>query len=258
MCHPEVPAGTPIPDVSAIEEAVPLGGGERMPGLLALPNHLPAPAVLIINDIYGRSPFYESLARRLAQAGLVGFTPEFFFRLPPIPERTLEHARARRGKLDDVRALDDLSRAIDWLAARDEVGGRPVGIIGFCMGGTFVLNLAALKPKVAAAVCYYGFPAAGGAPGGAPKPLDQVGDMKAPLLGFWGEEDAGVGMDNVESLRRKLAAAGKDHEFHVYPGLGHGFLAAFLEDPSTPGYDVACESWARTLDFYRERLVAPA
>jgi dienelactone hydrolase len=42
-----------------------------------------------------------------------------------------------------------------------------------------------------------------------------------------------------------------EHEFHIYPGLGHGFLKASLEDPKTPGYEQACTSWKRTLEFYR-------
>ena len=254
MCHPEVPPGTKTPDVAALEDAVALGSGERMPGLLAVPERTPAPGVLVITDIYGRSPFYENLVRRLAQAGFAGYVPEFFFRLPPLPERRLELARARREKLDEVQTLDDLGQALDWLAARPEVGSSPVGMIGFCMGGTFILNLAVRKPKVAGGVCYYGFPAAGGMPGGPPRPLDEAEKIQVPLLGFWGEQDEGVGMENVESLRRKLVSAGKDHEFHIYPGLGHGFLAAYLEEPSTPGYDAACESWTRALSFLRERL----
>ena len=59
-------------------------------------------------------------------------------------------------------------------------------------------------------------------------------------------------MDNVETLRAALEAAGVQHEFHIYPGLGHGFLKASLEDPKTPGHDEACASWTRTLAFYRQ------
>lgn len=71
MCHPEVPVGVAPPDVRTEEVAVPLAHGERMPALLALPETTPAAAVLVINDVFGRSPFYENLSRRLAQAGFV-------------------------------------------------------------------------------------------------------------------------------------------------------------------------------------------
>jgi carboxymethylenebutenolidase len=74
--------------------------------------------------------------------------------------------------------------------------------------------------------------------------------MKGPILGLWGDQDAGVGMDNVTQLDTALTEAGVDHEFHVYPGLGHGFLKSSLEDEGTPGYKQACDSWTRTIAFY--------
>src|SRR5947208_2483596 len=63
MCHPEVPPGTPVPDVRSEETPIPLGS-ESMPALVAFPEHTPAPAILVINDISGRSPFYDHLADR--------------------------------------------------------------------------------------------------------------------------------------------------------------------------------------------------
>ena|SRR6266516_2033353 len=94
MCHPEVPAGQRTPDVIREEVGVPLASGERMPALLARPEGGNGPPVLIINDIYGRSPFYEHLAARLATAGFTALCPEFFLRLGPLPERTREAAFA--------------------------------------------------------------------------------------------------------------------------------------------------------------------
>jgi dienelactone hydrolase len=76
--------------------------------------------------------------------------------------------------------------------------------------------------------------------------------MRGPILGHWGDQDEGVGMGNVKKLREALETADVEHEFHIYPGLGHGFLKASLEDENTPGHAKACESWTRTVEFYRE------
>src|SRR5213592_3223303 len=92
VCHPEVPVGAPIPDVRVKDATIPVEGG-AMPGLLALPERRPAPGILIINDVFGRSPFYDQLARRLGQAGFVAVTPEYFFREGSLPEPTREAAR---------------------------------------------------------------------------------------------------------------------------------------------------------------------
>ena len=248
MCHPEVPAGTPPPNVHTEEVAIELVNGEGMGALVAYPERTPAPAVLVINDVFGRSVFYEQLTGRLAEAGFVACDPEFFFRQGKLPEQTREAAMARRQKLDEKQALIDLNSALDSLKRRPDVNGK-IGTIGFCMGGTFVLNLAAERDDLAASVSYYGFPAS--STNDRPAPLEVAERMTGPILGHWGDQDTGVGMENVEKLRDKLRARGMAHELHIYPGLAHGFLKAFLEDERSAGYAQACASWTRTLEFYR-------
>lgn len=246
MCHPEVPPGAPIPDVRVEDAAIPVEEG-TMPGLIAFPERLPAPGILVINDVFGRSPFYDQLARRLAQAGFLAVTPEYFFREGSLPEPTRDAAMARAKQLDFKRWGRDMSAALDWLRGRRDVNGS-VGTIGFCMGGTQALLLAARRDDLAGTVSYYGFPADARTDA---SPVELAPTMHGPILGHWGDQDEGAGMDNVEKLRAALGAAGVKHEFHIYPGIGHGFLKASLEDEKTPGYEQACASWTRTLDFYR-------
>src|SRR2546423_3256563 len=140
MCHPEVPAGAKVPDVRVEDAAIPVEDG-TMPGLMALPERTPAPGVLVINDVFGRSPFYDQLARRLAQAGFVAVTPEYFFREGSLPEPTREAAMARAKRLDFKRWSRDMSAAVDWLRAQPEVSGA-VGTIGLRIGRAPVLLLA--------------------------------------------------------------------------------------------------------------------
>src|ERR687888_529928 len=141
MCHPEVPPGAPRPDVRTHEATIPLRA-EAMPALVAYPERVPAPGVLIINDVFGRSPFYDNLARRLAQAGYMAATPEYFFRQGALPEPTRDAATARAKRLDFARFGEDMSAALDWLRERPEASGG-LATIGFCMGGTQTLLLAA-------------------------------------------------------------------------------------------------------------------
>lgn len=253
MCHPEVPPGTTAPDVRADEVTIDVRDG-AMPALLTIPDRTPAPGILIVNDVFGRSPFYDHLARRMAQAGYVATTPEYFFRQGALREPTREAAMARAKQFDFARWGDDMSSAVDWLRDRPEVDGT-VATIGFCMGGTQVLLLAARRDDLTATVSYYGFPADART---KPSPLEVAPKMRGPILGHWGDQDAGVGIENVRKLDDALESAGTAHEFHIYPGLGHGFLKASLEDERTPGYGQACTSWKRTLDFYRRCFAAEA
>jgi carboxymethylenebutenolidase len=243
MCHPEVPAGQPVPDVKAREVTLTVPTGDSMTAMFAQPDGESRGAVLVINDIFGRVPFYENLTRRLAEAGFTALDPEYFFRQGALAEQTREAAIERRSHLDNAQALADLDAALNWL--REATGFARLGTIGFCMGGTFVLQLAARRQDLAS-VCFYGFP-------GQISAQERAG-VNGPLLGFWGDQDAGVGMDNVEQLRAELEARGVEHDFTVYPGLGHGFMKASGLEPDGEGYEQACEAWTRTLDFFREKL----
>jgi dienelactone hydrolase len=253
MCHPEIPEGHTAPDVDRMEVEVPLIGKlEKMPALLCRPQTGAGAGVLVVADVFGRTPFYEDLAGRLALAGFTAMLPDFFFRQGQLAESTREAAMARRDLLDMNQSLVDLSQALDWLHLQPFAAGR-LGTIGFCMGGTFVLDLAAERDDLAT-VCFYGFPAGHTTPSSPPAPLTLADQMNGPILGFWGDQDAGVGMDNVEKLAAALQARGVDFEHNVYPGLGHGFMAASRRDPEHEAYDVACKSWTRTIEFYRTHI----
>lgn len=253
MCHPDAPSA-PSADPAAREEVrIPLGGGEELPCLCAHPER-DGPGVLIVADIFGRSPFYEDLAARLATEGFHALLPDLFFREGPLRERSFEAAMGRRSQLDDLRALGDYSTAIDWLCQRDNVAGDRTGTMGFCMGGTFVLNLAAERDDLAT-VCYYGWPRphrAGPNPSAAP--VEQASALHGPIIGFWGDQDHGVGLGNVALLVETARSAGVDFEHTVYPGLGHGFLAQTFDSSDAPGHEHAVDSWKRALAFYRRHL----
>ena len=254
MCHPEVLPGTRTPEVTREEVLILVGDGESMPAMLATPDTGPAPSVLVIADVFGRSPFYEDLAARIATAGFEAVLPDFFHRVGPLAERTREAAFARRRLLDEKGAVEDLRASLRWLRERPGAADR-VGTVGFCMGGSYVLHLAATETDLVS-VCYYGFPQHG-LPGGSTA-LELAGRMTGPMLGFWGDQDEGVGMANVAELARRLDENGVDFRRKVYPGLGHGFLARTEFDAANDAYEPACDSWTMSLDLWRQHLRATA
>jgi carboxymethylenebutenolidase len=78
--------------------------------------------------------------------------------------------------------------------------------------------------------------------------------MSGPILGFWGDQDVAVGVENVNRLASELVRRGVDFTYRVYPGLGHGFLGESQLDPSSPIYEAARDSWTRSLDFLARHL----
>lgn len=258
MCHTHALAGVALADLETSSVSVDVAEGESMPALLVAPEDGTAngSAVLVVADIYGPSPFYESIAARLASVGFAALLPDFFFRLPPLAERTHEAAGARRRGLDEARSVDDLAHAVDWLRG-DGGYASTVGTLGFCMGGTLVLDLTAVDGALVT-VAYYGFPvpqASLVAP--PPRPLDLVDRLQGPILAFWGEEDAAVGLDNVAEFVDKMQAAGRDFEHRIYPGVGHGFMAQADADGGDAA-GPADESWDLTVAHFRRHLKGAA
>lgn len=251
MCHPDTPADAG-PSVEVRDTTVPLPAGEHLPVEMAMPASGQGPAVLIIVDIFGRTPFYRKLNRQLGDAGYVGLLPDIFFREGELAEVTREAAFARREQLDEGRALHDLLTAATWLDQRDEVHGSRLGLLGFCLGGTLALDMCAERDDFAA-VCYYAFPA--GMPrSSAPAPLDVVDRVQGPILALWGDQDY-IDMDEVGRLGDEMARHDKNYEAIIYPGAGHGFLRG-LEEESGPDHEAASDSWGRSLSFFARHVMA--
>ncbi len=224
----------------------------RLPIFEAAPDGESRGTVIIIHDIWGATPFYQNLARRYAGVGYTTLLPDLFVRQGGLSVQSREAAFARREHFSEPQAIVDLQRVVDEVAGR---GGK-MATVGFCMGGTLVMLLAARETRVAAGVIYYGFPANPKRTDLRPyEPLGEAALVNSPLLGFWGDEDHGVGMDNVERYRGNLTAAGKSFDFTIYPGAPHGFLAF---DGSKPYLAESNDSWEKTLAFFGEYLDGPA
>ncbi len=230
---------------------IPVGGGETMPATLRVGRNART-AILLISDIRGPSPFTEDLASRLALMGFAVLVPDFFFRQGPV-EPDIESAKARRKLLDESQSLLDLDAAVDWLRA--EFAGPRAGCLGFCMGATFALDLASSRTDLVT-VAYYGFPVPPrtmAVP--PPRPIDLVATLTGPVLAIWGDQDPGVGMENVHAYIRAAQHSGAEFEAELLPGLSHGFLArADLDDPSDP----AAATWRRAAAHFRTHLASPA
>jgi carboxymethylenebutenolidase len=251
MCHPDTGNGNgSIPSTAARERRFDVEtAGTSLPVFEAAPDGRSRGNVLIVHDVYGANDNYHNLARRFASAGYTAYLPDLFVRQGPLPEQTREAAFARREKWSTAQAVDDVKRAVDEI---QRVSTGKVGTVGFCMGGTMVMLLAVREPRIACGAIYYGFPANRTEDRGETFfPMEEVSRVQQPLLGFWGDQDHGVGMDNVEQYRQQLAAAGKTFDFTIYPGPGHGFLTF---DASSPNYAASQDSYQKMLAFYGDYL----
>lgn len=170
------------------------------------------PAVIVAHDIFGASPFYRDLARRLAQAGFAAFVPDLFSREGAISSRSMEAAMERSSRHSVPTSIADVQAIADKLSSE----GRKVGVIGFCMGGTLAFFAASRVPSVQANVVYYGFPVNAHPSKNKPdSPIDEVAQLHAPILGFFGAHDTNVGPKNVKAYEAVAQKAGKAIGFTI-------------------------------------------
>jgi carboxymethylenebutenolidase len=249
MCHLDADsaaAALPVGSITETDFTIDVTGA-TLPVFQASPVEASNGNVVIIHDIHGANVFYHDLARRLAGEGYTAYLPDLFVRQGPLADPS--EARARGQLISFSQAIEDIGRLLDAINQRSP--GK-TGAVGFCMGGTLVMLLASREPRIVAGAIYYGFPANPNPTENRPwQPLDEAADVNIPLLGFWGDQDHGVGMDNVETYRAGLEAAGKTFGFTIYPGLPHGFLTF---DPASPNYEGSQDSWQKLMRFYSEQL----
>lgn len=244
MCHAEPIMGGAQENVRPVEQISIGRGSEQLPAFISRPaGNAPSPALLMISDVFGASPFYQQLAGRLAHEGYTVLLPDLFFRIGPLQEQTLDAAILRAARLDTDQTLQDVAVALDYLQHQKGVEPKAVAVTGFCMGGTLTMLIAEHNAEIGGACVFYGFPVNHRDP--SRSPIDEVEKIQCPLLGFWGDQDAGVGMENVQRLDRELARLDKNYEIVIYPGAGHGFMAR-----RTPADAAAAEdAWPKMLQF---------
>jgi carboxymethylenebutenolidase len=211
--------------------------GFKLGGYRADPAVQPKGAVVVIQEIFGVNSHIRNICDRLAKEGYVALAPAIFDRIQPdfqsgyTPE---EVAVARKfvAAPDWPAMLRDTQAAID---AVKDVG--PVGIIGFCLGGSIAYAAATKLSGLSTAVGYYG--------GAVVRFADDRPTVPTQL--HFGEKDGGIPLSDVETIRAKRPEV----EVFVYPGAQHGFGCDERASYDKGSSDLA---WQRSLAFFGKNL----
>jgi carboxymethylenebutenolidase len=201
------------------------------------PKGAPKGAVVVIQEIFGVNNHIRAVCDRFAGEGYVAVAPALFDR----QERGFESGYSP----DEITNARKFIASPDWAAMLRDVQAAiadlksvgPVGIVGFCMGGTVAFLAATRLDGLSAAVCYYGGRIAAFAD---EKP-------RCPTQMHFGDQDQSIPMSDVEMIKQKRP----DCEIHVYPGAGHGFHCderGSFHEPS------AKTAWPRTTAFLQKQM----
>jgi carboxymethylenebutenolidase len=219
----------------------PSNGGHAH-GYLALPASGSGPGVVVIQEWWGLTDHIAEITDRLAAEGFVALAPDLF---GGKVAHDADEAGALMMALPVDQAARDLGGAVDFLLAHEAVTSDRVGAIGFCMGGGFVLLLAAQQgEKIGAAVPFYGV---------GPATPDQFVGITAAVQGHYADEDAFYPADAARAQADQIRKeSGAEVEYFFYPA-GH----AFHNDENLLGtYDetAAAVAWERAVIFLKSRL----
>jgi carboxymethylenebutenolidase len=226
---------------------------ELREGFLAEPGGGPQPGVVVIPDVWGLSDHTRDIAQRLAREGFAALALDVYRKTvrPSLADPAAAMAWIR--ELPDPLVLETVQEGIDALAR--QVGGRKVGLIGFCMGGQYAWLAACACRGLSAVAPFYGmlrYEPGLDAQKKPRAPLDAVADLSCPALGLYGREDAIIPNADVDELELRLARQRQPFEIVRYAGAGH----AFLNDTRPAMYrpEAAADAWRRLLAFLRVHL----
>ncbi len=217
-------------------------GDETVKGILYTPSNASGklPALVVIHEYWGLNDWVKEQASKLADEGYITLAIDLYRgKVGKTPDEAHE---LMRGVPDD-RANRDLTAATDFLRTQSDVDGSKVGVIGWCMGGGYALDLALDDPKLKAAVINYGHLATDPA---------NLAKIHATVLGIFGGQDRGITPDDVHAFEAAMKKAGKPIEIKIYDDAGHAF-----ENPNNKtGYKPqdAADAWQRTTAFLEKNL----
>jgi carboxymethylenebutenolidase len=239
-----------------------MAGDFKLPAYRAVPAGKTAadklPVVLVVSEIFGVHEYVADVARRFAKLGYLAIAPELFVRQGDAQSygEVGKLVAEVVSKVPDAQVMGDLDACIAWANANSGDTAR-LAITGFCWGGRIAWLYAAHNAALKAGVAWYGQMQGERSALKPANPIDLVGQLKAPVLGLYGDKDTGIPLTAVDAMKAALAAspnpAAKKSEFVVYPGAGHAFHADYR-----PSYqrEAAEDGWKRCVAWFKANGVA--
>jgi dienelactone hydrolase len=207
------------------------------------------PAVLVVHQWMGLTDYEKKRSRMLAEQGYNVFAVDVYGK--GVRPKNTSEAGAEAGKFKANRALlrSRLLAGLDVLKKDVNTNPKLVGAIGYCFGGTAVIELARAGADVAGVVSFHG---------GLDSPAPGDGaNIRTKLLVCHGAEDPFVAPKDMAAFLTEMRVHRVDYQFVAYSGAVHSFTQ-WHADGSTPGakYDAVADhrSWAQMKSFFSEVL----
>ena len=215
------------------------------------------PVMLVISEIFGVHEYIADVTRRFAKAGYFAIAPELFIRQgdPQAYSDMQSLMKEVVSKVPDAQVMHDLDACVDWAGAQGAYTKR-LGINGFCWGGRVSWLYAETNPQVKAAVAWYGRVSGEHNQLQPFHPIERVMQLKAPVLGLYGELDTSISKAGVDEMLNALTNAGergvsaaRKSKIKFYPNVGHAFHADYR---ASYNQAAAEDGWNLALNWFAQ------
>lgn len=225
---------------------VSVGGADSVRAWVVYPERRDrAPVVVVVHEIFGLTGWIRGVADQLAADGFIAVAPDLLSG-KGVPAGA-DGDPVRDSATAAIRRLDagEVQRRID--ATARYAMGLPAalpryGIVGFCWGGGISFAHAAHAPGLGASVVYYGV---------SPS-REALANVRAPVLGLYGENDARVN-STIAPADSALRALGRIYQHEIFTGAGHGFLRQ-QDGQDGANLRAAQGAWPRTVQWFHRYL----
>ena len=213
-----------------------------------------APGVLVVHEWWGVNDYAKGRAKQLAEMGYMALAVDMYGK--GVLAKTSKDAGELAGKLKGDRPMmrKRVTAGLDVLKANEKVDPKRIAAIGYCFGGTTVLELARSGADIAGVVSFHG-----GLDSTSPA---DAKTLKARVLVLTGADDPSVPPAQVNAFAEEMRKAGADWYMTSYGGAVHAFTnPASGNDPSRgAAYNAAADrrSWQAMKDFFAQIFAAPA
>ncbi len=213
---------------------------------IARPDQLPAPAVIVLQELFGVNADIREKCDELAEQGFIAIAPDLFWRQEPgvdlgvRSEADWQHGLRLYQAYNRDEGVKDIKDTIDTVAKMPECTGK-IAVLGYCLGALMTF-LTAVRYRVDAAVAYHG--------GDTEKYLGEVDALRAPLLMHLAEEDEFISKAAQAEIKAALARK-PNATVYSYPGQCHAFSRH-----NGAHYNAAAAALAngRTSEFLNQQL----
>ena len=225
-------------------------GNTRLVRYLAFPKDVkgPLPGILVVHEWMGLNDYAKHRADQLAELGYIAFAADIYGDGKIAANR--EEAGKLAGSYKNDRPLlrARVAAGLATLKAQPGVAGDKIAAIGYCFGGTTVLELARSGADIAGVVSFHG---------GLDTPTPQdAKNIRAKVLALHGADDPYVPADQVAAFENEMRQAGVDWQLIVYGGAVHGFTnpANGTDNSKGAAYNALADarSWVAMQQFFNE------